>query len=80
MRALPVFLRVLRTFPWAFFTHNKETETMKTERTKYDDENPFYWLLIVCFAMFFYMQWVDSRPTHFKPRRSSHATSSQYGR
>jgi hypothetical protein len=52
---------------------------MKTERTKYDDENPFYWLLIFCF-FFWFTQWVDSRPTHFKPRRSSHVTTSQYGR
>jgi hypothetical protein len=53
---------------------------MKTERTKYDKDNSYFWLMIFCFVMFFYMQWVDSRPTHFKPRKSSNVTTSQYGR
>jgi hypothetical protein len=46
-------------------------------KTKYDEDNSYLWLLIFCFVMFWFMTWADSRPTHFKPRRSSHVTSYQ---
>lgn len=39
---------------------------------KYDNDNPFFWVIIACFFGFWLMVWAGSRPTHFKPRSNYH--------
>ena len=50
---------------------NRKDPVVK-EYKKYDNDNPFFWVLIACFFGFWLMVWAGSRPTHFKPRSNYH--------
>jgi hypothetical protein len=52
------------------------------EYDKYDNSNPFLWLLIFIFFLFFFTQWAGSRPTKLKPlsEKRPAATSHYRGR
>ena len=41
--------------------------------TNRDETNPFIWMLIIGFVLFWLMQWNDARPTKLKPQ-GNHAT------
>ena len=49
-----------------------------SEYRKYDNANPYLWLLVFMFVMFWVMQWAGSRPVKLKPLSEKHHVSRSY--
>lgn len=45
------------------------------KRDKYDDSNPFLWMFIIGFLLFWLMQWNDARPTKLKSPPARYSTN-----
>lgn len=45
------------------------------KRDRYDNSNPYLWMLIVGFILFWVMQWAGSRPVKLTPRENRPAAS-----